>query len=85
MKAVMELQPAGIYTGAQAIEATGIPKRTFYHYVKIGKIPSHYRFLDGKRVYKGKDLIEALTKTMPLVPQVWNEVKRGRPRKRVRV
>lgn len=83
MKAVMELQAAGIYTGAQAIEATGIPKRTFYHYVKIGRIPSHYRMLDGKRVYKGKDLIEALTSTMPIAPPGWGEIKRGRPKKRV--
>lgn len=80
MKAsVKDIEPQGIYTATQAIEVTGMSRRTFYNYLKSGKIRSHYRSLDGKRVYKGFELIETITGVNPMAPPGWGEApKRGR-------
>lgn len=76
------LEPAGIYTGTQAIAATGISERTFYRYVRQGKIPKHKLEINGKSVYLGHELLSALTTLKrPLVYFV--KPKRGRPKKEV--
>lgn len=72
----------GIYTGAQAIKATGISMSTFYKYVREGKIPKHKRLIDDKTVFHGHELIKALTSTNTIYEEV--EIlrpQRGRPKK----
>lgn len=82
MKATLDLDPKGIYTGAQAIEATGIPKRTFYQWVKEGRIPKHMRKVDSRTVFLGSELIRALTATVTLVDFAsLRRPTRGRPKK----
>ena len=73
----------GIYTGAQAIKATGISMSTFYKYVREGRIPKHKRVIDDKTVFHGHELIKALTSTNALQEEV--EIirpQRGRPKKK---
>lgn len=77
-----EIDPQGIYTGAQAIAVTGIPKRSFYRYVRQEKIPKHIRIFDGKTVYLGHELLKALTATTEILPKVFFvKPHRGRPKK----
>ena len=76
------INPKGIYTVAQAIKETGIPRTTFYQYVKEEKIPKHKRIIDGKTVFYGHELIKTLTATGPILPKVYFvRPKRGRPKK----
>lgn len=76
------INPKGIYTGSQAIKETGVPKRSFYRYVKQGKIPKHTRIIDGRTVFYGHELIRALTATEPVLPEVYFiRPTRGRPKK----
>ena len=78
------INPKGIYTGSQAIKATGISKSTFYRYISEEKIPKHKRIIDGKTVFYGHELIRALTATEPILPKVYFvRPKRGRPKKRI--
>lgn len=84
MKANIEqtLDPDGIYIGAQIIELTGIPKSTFYRYVKQEKIPRHERPLDGRTVFLGHEVIKAFTAIKRIFPKVFFvKPQRGRPRK----
>lgn len=78
------IDPQGIYTGAQAIRATGIPMTTFYRYVREEKIPKHQRYIDGKTVFLGHELLKALTRTKMIFPEVFfvPPRKRGRPKKK---
>lgn len=76
-----EIDPRGLYTGAQAIAATGIEKRTFYRWVDAGKIPSHIRLIDNRRVYKGAELLKALTDTVRVESDIFKIAKRGRPKR----
>ena len=76
------IDPKGIYTGAQAMRVTGIPMSTFYRYVREEKIPKHQRLIDGKTVFLGHELLEALTHTKMIFPKVFIvRPKRGRPKK----
>lgn len=82
MNTVIELHPSGVYTASQAIAATGIKRMTFYRWLNAGKIPSHYRMIDGRRVFKGSELIKVLTECIPNVAPVFSRpARRGRPRK----
>lgn len=75
------LDPSGIYIGAQIIELTGIPERSFYRYVKQEKIPKHERTLDGRTVFLGHEVITALTTIKSKCPKVYFvKPQRGRPR-----
>lgn len=84
MKAtVKDIEPQGIYTASQAIEVTGMCRKTFYNYVRSGRIQSHFRALDGKRVYKGFELMDAILGVTPMAPLGWGEApRRGRPRRK---
>lgn len=77
------IDPQGIYTGAQAIRATGIPMTTFYRYVREEKIPKHQRYIDGKTVFLGHELLKALTGTKLILTDAFFAPprKRGRPKK----
>ena len=76
------INPKGIYTGAQAVKESGLPKSSFYRYVRHGKIPKHTRIIDGKTVFYSHELIRALTATEPVLPEVYFiRPTRGRPRK----
>lgn len=75
------LDPGGIYIGAEIIELTGIPERSFYRYVKQEKIPRHERTLDGRTVFLGHEVIKALTTIKRKFPKVYFvKPQRGRPR-----
>lgn len=77
-----EIDPKGIYTGAQAMEVTGIPMTTFYRYVRQEKIPKHIRAIDGRTVFHGHELLAILTATTPVMPKVYFvRPRRGRPKK----
>ena len=73
----------GIYTGAQAIKATGISMSTFYKYVREGKIPKHKRLIDDKTVFHGHELLKALTSTnaVSVMEVEILRPRRGRPKK----
>lgn len=79
-----EIDPQGIYTGAQAIRATGIPMTTFYRYVREEKIPKHQRYIDGKTVFLGHELLKVLTRTKMIFTDAFFSPppKRGRPKKK---
>lgn len=79
---IQNVEPQGIYTASQAIQATGICRKTFYNYVRSGRIKSHFRALDCKRVYRGFDLIEAITGVTPMAPLGWGESTRTRKRRK---
>lgn len=75
------LDPEGVYIGAEIIELTGIPERSFYRYVKQEKIPKHVRTLDGRTVYIGHEVIKALATITSHLPKVYFvKPQRGRPR-----
>ena len=74
MKAVLDgIRPEGIYTTSQAIEITGMCQKTFYNWVKSGKIPCHLRLVDNRKVFKGHELIRVLTHTIRMAPCGWGE------------
>ena len=81
MRVTLDIEPQGIYTATQAIAATGMCKKTFYNYLKTGRIPSHLRLIDNKRVFKGFELIEALTNTMQMAPLGFGQVVKRRKKK----
>lgn len=76
------INPKGIYTVAQAVKAIGISPATFYRYLKQEKIPSYLRTIDKKRVFIGKDLIDAFQDTERILPKMFFTItRRGRPPK----
>lgn len=83
MKAVLDgIRPEGIYTTSQAIEVTGMCQKTFYNWVKSGKIPCHLRLVDNRKVFKGHELLKVLTGTIMMAPPGWGEVARKRRRRK---
>lgn len=79
---VSNIDPNGIYTGAQAIAVTGIPMTTFYRYVREERIPKHQRMIDGKTVFFGRELLDVLTATRRILRKVdFVRPKQGRPKK----
>lgn len=76
------IDPKGIYTGAQAMALCGIPKTTFYRYIREEKIPKHQREIDGRTVFLGHELLKVLTTTIEILPKVFFvNSRRGRPKK----
>lgn len=79
------IKPGEIYTGSQVIALAGIPRSSFYRFLREGKIQRHEREIDGRPVFLGHELLHALLAVKNDITSTvcFTKPRRGRPRKNI--